>query len=80
MRINYIISNINWDTDGEPVDDLPDEVLMPHTVACELCGLPESASTEEVLDELLENCADILSDRYGFCVFSADVRTEPVKE
>ena len=56
--------NIEWDTDGEVIDDLPTEVIIdnPTEEMCESVG---------GFDDVL---ADYLSDEYGFCVFgfSAD--------
>ena len=58
------IYNIEWDTDGEVIEDLPTEVIIknPTEEMCEAVG---------GFDDVL---ADYLSDEYGFCVFgfSAD--------
>ena len=52
--------NIQWDTDGEPVDEL---------------GLP--SDTIAVVDDdwtPVDDAADLLSDRYGFCVLGCEFR------
>lgn len=57
MKIKCVITNIDWDTDGEVIEYLPASVTLELE---DLDGL--GVSDEDVADEL--------SDRYGFCVNS----------
>lgn len=57
MKIKCVITNIDWDTDGEATEYLPVNVTLELE---DLDGL--GVSDEDVADEL--------SDRYGFCVNS----------
>ena len=50
----FIVKNIKWDTNGEVIPYLPREKRI--------------AFLDE--EDALENAASILSDDYGFCVFS----------
>lgn len=54
-----IVTNIEWDTDGEIILELPTEV-----------SLDKWTDDEE---EILDCIADILSDLYGFCVYSFEI-------
>ena len=54
-----IVTNIEWDTDGEDIPELPTEV-----------SLDRWTNDEE---EILDCIADMLSDLYGFCVFSFEI-------
>lgn len=54
-----IVTNIEWDTDGEDIPELPTEV-----------SLDRWTNDEE---EILDCIADILSDLYGFCVCSFEI-------
>ena len=51
-----IVTNIEWDTDGEYIPELPTEVTL------------DKWTDDE--EEILDCTADMLSDLYGFCVFS----------
>lgn len=57
MNVKCVITNIDWDTDGEEIKELPANVTLELE---DLDGL--GVSDEDVADEL--------SDRYGFCVNS----------
>lgn len=57
MKIKCVITNIDWDTDGEVIEYLPASVTLELE---DLDGL--GVSDEDVADELM--------DRYGFCVNS----------
>lgn len=57
MKIKCVITNIDWDTDGEVIEYLPANVTLELE---DLDGL--GVSDIDVADEL--------SDRYGFCVNS----------
>jgi hypothetical protein len=57
MKIKCVITEIDWDTDGEEIEGLPANVTLELE---DLDGL--GVSDEDVADEL--------SDRYGFCVNS----------
>lgn len=67
METKIRVWNIEWDTDGEVIDDLPTEVIIdnPTEEMCEAVG---------GFDDVL---ADYLSDEYGFCVFgfNAELKT-----
>ncbi len=54
-----IVTNIKWDTDGEVVPELPTEVAF------------DKWTDDE--EEILDCIADILSDLYGWCVYSFEV-------
>lgn len=54
-----IVTNIKWDTDGEDIPELPTEVSL------------EKWTDDE--EEILDCTADMLSDLYGFCVFSFEI-------
>ena len=56
--MKIIVKNIKWDTDGETVDGLPDNVVIDELT-------PNMA---EVEDEI----SDYLSDTYGFCHYGFD--------
>ena len=57
MKVKCVITNIDWDIDGEEIEYLPANVTLELE---DLEGL--GVSDEDVADEL--------SDRYGFCVNS----------
>jgi hypothetical protein len=64
MKIKCVITNIDWDTDGEVVKSLPTETTLIF-----------ETDTPKIVDGLVENIrdldyevADMLSDEYGFCV------------
>lgn len=54
-----IVTNIKWDTDGEDIPELPTEV-----------SLDKWTDDEE---EILDCTADMLSDLYGWCVYSFEI-------
>lgn len=54
-----IVTNIEWDTDGEDIPELPTEVSLDRWTDDE--------------EEILDCTADMLSDLYGFCVFSFEI-------
>jgi len=56
LRI-FIVTDIDWDTDGEEVD-LPDEMTV---------NVSEDEELEE--DEIEEYISDKISDETGFCHF-----------
>ena len=61
MQIKLI--DIEWDTDGKNID-LPSEVVVEHF-------FPDNyLLTEEDLCELV----DQVSDKYGWCIFSANYK------
>ena len=57
-KIKCVITNIDWDTDGEEIKELPKDVTF------------EIDYDEEYGTNLDNEVADELSDRYGFCVNS----------
>ena len=62
MEKKILVSNIVWDTDGENIPELPEEVVIDNP-------------TEEMLDGYgrADAISDYLSDTYEFCVVSFDV-------
>lgn len=63
-----IVDNIEWDTEGEYVDNLPDKLYVPYD---ELLYREESLSDVDV-EELKDRIADYLSNEYGYLVFGFD--------
>ena len=61
-KIKCILTNIDWDTDGEEIKDLPSDVTL------------EMDYDDEYGAALDEEVANELSDRYGFCVNSFNVQ------
>ncbi len=64
--IRILVSNIEWDTDGEDID-LPSEVLITN---------PNKEMVQSVEDnDYADEIGDFLSDEYGFCLygFTADL-------
>ena len=55
-----IVTNIEWDTDGEYIPELPTEVSM------------DKWTDDE--EEILDCVADMLSDINGWCVFSFEIK------
>ena len=55
-NLHVIVRDIEWETDGESIEDLPETVVIPITY-------------EELEDEdsLHEGINDYLSDNYGWC-------------
>lgn len=54
MKVTAEISRIDWDTDGEVIEDLPTETTIEVEV--------------DDYDELDDEVTDALSDKYGFCL------------
>ena len=54
-----IITNIEWDTDGEDIPELPTEVSLDRWTNDE--------------KEILDCTADMLSDLYGWCVCGFEI-------
>lgn len=66
--------NIQWDTDGETVDGLPIEVIIPNDV---IAG--HDLNDQHAIADIV---GDWLSDEYGYChfVFQLErIRNEPSK-
>ena len=61
MKIKCVITNIDWETDGEEIEGLPKVVTL------------EMDYDYEYGAGLDEETADELSEQYGFCVNSFDV-------
>jgi hypothetical protein len=57
------ITNIEWDTDGEFIDDLPTEYIYEPDV-------------DETIEEAEDIIADILSDEFGWCVCGFNLQEE----
>ena len=55
-KVKCVITNIDWDTDGEVIEDLPKDVTF------------EMDYDDEYGAELDQDAADELTDRYGFCI------------
>lgn len=66
--------NIDWDTDDEEVDDLPESVLLTLEDEDDIEDYHESCDNVDASDFI----ADMLSDKYGFCVnkFNFDIVEE----
>jgi len=58
----YLITNIEWDTDGVPIDNLPAFANMI------IEDLP-TGTTDEMIEDII---SDYLSESCGFCVFGFD--------
>lgn len=54
MKVKCLVTNIDWDTDGEVIEDLPTETTIEVEV--------------DDYDELDDEVTDALSDEYGFCL------------
>ena len=66
MKLYWLnVTNIDWDTDNEPVETLPSEKRY--------------LATEEELKDI-SYVTDRLSDEYGFCVFSYSCEAEEIPE
>ena len=67
MATKYMVTNIQWDTDGdkENLMDLPAELSIDTDTL--------SISDE---DEIEETISDYLSDTYGFCHYGFDFEKE----
>lgn len=57
------ITDIEWDTDGEIIDDLPTESFY-------------TPDEDETIEEAEEIIADLLSDDFGWCVSSFCLQEE----
>ena len=57
-KVKCVITNIDWDTDGEVIEELPKEVTF------------EMDYDDDYGAELDQDAADELTDRYGFCINS----------
>lgn len=55
-KVKCVITNIDWDTDGEVIEELPKEVTF------------EMDYDDDYGAELDQDAADELTDRYGFCI------------
>ena len=55
--------DIEWDTDDEEVDDLPERVLLT---------IEDEDEIEDYYDNPDDCIADILSDKYGWCIKNFD--------
>lgn len=68
------ITGIIWDTDGEDIDTLPEEVDIPIEVLC----LDENDTIEEAIrhSHIYDNILDYLSDTYGFLVGALTMKLE----
>ncbi len=67
MEKKYLVTDIEWDTDGEEVD-LPEELTIT---------IPEDEELEE--DEVEGYISDKISDETGFCHFGFNF-TEQVEK
>lgn len=62
-----IVTNIDWDTDGEDVE-LPDEIIIEID--------ENNIDLLEDLDDYADNLLDYLSDTYGYCIKGFNAETE----
>lgn len=67
--MKYIITNIEWDTDGQEIDDLPErvEIEAPFHPSIEM-DLQSSLN-----GEFLNEIGDYLSDEYDWCVYDFNI-------
>lgn len=65
MNRYFIISNIEWDTDGENIKNLPNEMGLTLT--------PEDYEDKE-MEEIEENMIEFLSEEYGWCICDYSVK------
>lgn len=64
MRKYFIVTDIEWDTDGEYVEDLPNEYFFP------VAELFDDAELKELDEDFIEDeVVNLLSDIFGFCIF-----------
>lgn len=64
MKRYYIVSNIEWDTDGEEIKDLPGEV----------CVTLEPEDYEGLdQEEIEESIVEYLTDEYEWCIADYDI-------
>ena len=73
--MSIYVSDIDWDTDGEDIPDLPDEVEIPVDDIID----PRDIEEDDINVNMYEDdISDWLSDRYGWCVntFFAELRKE----
>ncbi len=61
----FLITDIQWDTDGEEREDLPESCHLPLR---DLLDDDEGLGDVSV-EELKDRVADYLSDQFGFCIF-----------
>lgn len=57
-----IAYNIQWDTDGKSIPDLPSEVEIPQEIM------------DEIADQFADEISDYLSDLTGFCHFGFSLK------
>jgi len=62
----FLVTNIEWDTDGESVDNLPNDYYIPFTEMMKDGETFDNIDIEEMKDRI----ADYLSDEIGWCVKS----------
>ena len=60
----FLVTDIQWDTDGEEIDDLPTEYYIPFS---DLMYEDEDLGDVDI-DELEDRVADYLSDQFGWCI------------
>ena len=67
MATKYMVTNIQWDTDGdkENLMDLPAEL----SIDADTLSISDK-------DEIEETISDYLSDTYGFCHYGFDFEKE----
>ena len=60
----FLVTNIDWDTDGKEVEDLPEDYYV---LLSELLYNDEELGDVNV-EELKDRVADYLSDKFGWCI------------
>lgn len=62
------MKDIEWDTDGDEVDGLPEAEIIPISSL-----LYDDEDGDDIdVEELLDRAVDYLSDEHGFCIFGCD--------
>ena len=62
----FYITNIQWDTDEEEIDSLPESYTIPFSELINENETIENISIEELKDRI----TDYLSDQFGFCILA----------
>lgn len=64
---------VDWDTDGQVLDFLPETVVITKSDLRKKFGRDYSLDFRRHPEQLYEAITDYLTDKYGFCIQSAEV-------
>lgn len=64
-NLAFSVSKIRWDTDGYKIKGLPSRAIIPFK---DLIYDGEVFGDDVDEEDLMDRIADILSDKYGFCI------------